>query len=187
MAFVCGLSLFVVCHCLWFVNVRPWQWLVLGGPGSVEGSIGWYMVVLGQYGAESLNWRRKINGSRHFFCWEICFSSLFVWDTFIVEGLVVFCCYFLLLRDLRGLQHIDEAILILPVPLASTGWPYLYQTRTSRNMGHCRRTVHRNGVKTLSIVISRNVWRISFHFPFLSGKWYMKSIARGGGRGLGRP
>ena len=28
---------------------------VEGGTGSVEGGTGWYMVVLGQYGAESLN------------------------------------------------------------------------------------------------------------------------------------
>ena len=29
--------------------------MVHGGTGSVEGGTGWYMVVLGQYGAESLN------------------------------------------------------------------------------------------------------------------------------------
>ena len=29
-----------------------WYWLVLGGTGSVQGGTGWYMVVLGQYGAE---------------------------------------------------------------------------------------------------------------------------------------
>ena len=26
-------------------------WLVLGSAGSVEGGIGWYLMVLGQYGA----------------------------------------------------------------------------------------------------------------------------------------
>ena len=29
--------------------------MVHGGTGSIEGGTGWYMVVLGQFGAESLN------------------------------------------------------------------------------------------------------------------------------------
>ena len=33
-------------------------------------------------------------------------------------------------------------------------------------MGHCRRTAHRNGVKTLSIVISRNFVEYVFTFTF---------------------
>ena len=51
--------------------------------------------------------------------------------------------------------------------------PCLCQTRTPTSMGPYRRTAHRNvDVKTLFIVISRNFWRICFHFPFLSGKWF---------------
>ena len=30
---------------------RMWYWLVLDGTGSLEGGTGWYLMVLGQYGA----------------------------------------------------------------------------------------------------------------------------------------
>ena len=35
----------------WTMDSTGQYWLVLNGTGSVEGGTGWYLVVLGQYGA----------------------------------------------------------------------------------------------------------------------------------------
>ena len=77
----CCLSLFVVCFCMSFLvfvcrlllfvhdNGNRWYLVVRGqcrvvlvgicGAGSLEGGTGWYMVVLGQYGADSLNLEKE--------------------------------------------------------------------------------------------------------------------------------
>ena len=35
----------------WFCVSMEWYWLIYDGAGLVEGSSGWYLVVLGQYEA----------------------------------------------------------------------------------------------------------------------------------------
>ena len=37
---------------LWYLVSIEWYWLIYDGAVSVEGGTGWYLVVLGQYGAE---------------------------------------------------------------------------------------------------------------------------------------
>ena len=36
---------------LWYWVTMEQYWLIYDGTGSVEGGTGWYLVVLGQYGA----------------------------------------------------------------------------------------------------------------------------------------